>query len=201
MISVDHIRMALGDRRAILADAPQAAPAAVAVILRQNGGSIELLFIERARRSSDPWSGHLAFPGGRIEPTDASARAAAERETIEEVGIDLERAELLGRLDDLSASTLPVTVAAFAYLLTEQQPIRLNHEVADAFWVPIDVILDQRRHTHFSFHYRGASHRHPAIDLLGEPRPMLWGITYRFVVHLCSILNLSTSDDQQRPSE
>jgi 8-oxo-dGTP pyrophosphatase MutT (NUDIX family) len=77
--------------------------AAVAVVLREADGGPEVLFIERARRAGDPWSGHMAFPGGRIDPEDAHARGAAERETREEVGVDLAGAEPLGRLDDLRA--------------------------------------------------------------------------------------------------
>ena len=54
--------------------------AAVAAILRPSGDSgLELLYIVRRRVPKDPWSGHIAFPGGRVEPSDASLRATAER--------------------------------------------------------------------------------------------------------------------------
>ena len=79
------------------------ARASVALIFRstENGGK-ELLFIQRARREGDPWSGDMAFPGGRLQPEDASARAAAERETLEETGMDLRRhGRFLTRLSDL----------------------------------------------------------------------------------------------------
>ena len=75
--------------------------ARVAIALHEGGGSLELLFIERASRDGDPWSGHMAFPGGRVDDTDLGPRAAAERETLEEVGLSLAGAELLGQLDDI----------------------------------------------------------------------------------------------------
>ena len=52
-------------------------------------GDPEVLFIRRASRHGDRWTGHVAFPGGKRDPEDVSDRAAAERETLEEVGLDL----------------------------------------------------------------------------------------------------------------
>src|SRR5262245_25531983 len=92
--------------------------AAVAIVLHEAATGPEMLFIERAQRRGDPWSGHMAFPGGRVDSTDAHARAAAERETREEVGLDLAGAEALGRLDDLNAGirlVAPLVLAAFVY--------------------------------------------------------------------------------------
>jgi 8-oxo-dGTP pyrophosphatase MutT (NUDIX family) len=56
-------------------------------------GDAEILFIKRAGRVGDRWSGHTALPGGRRDPTDADDRAAAIRETKEEVGLDLTRSD------------------------------------------------------------------------------------------------------------
>src|SRR5262245_21586169 len=129
VISVDAIRRGLarphrgrtGTRRA-----------AVAVVLHEGGPHPEMLFIERARRLGDPWSGHMAFPGGRVDRDDADERAAAERETLEEVGLDLRDAERLGRLDDLHAGVPLVSslvLSAFVYRTERPLPLRTNHEV------------------------------------------------------------------------
>ncbi len=186
----DEIRLQMGRRQPRLATEDDRVPAAVALLLRERDGRLEMLFIERARRTGDPWSGHIAFPGGRVELYDASPRAAAERETMEEVGVDLRTARHLGRLDDLVANTMAVTVAAFVYLLEPPQRLRLNEEVEDAFWIPLDDLLDAARRTHFAFRRGGVEHRHPAIDLLGPNRPLLWGITYRFVSEFLTILDI-----------
>ncbi|WP_025324325.1 NUDIX hydrolase [Deferrisoma camini] len=159
--------------------------AAVALCLREAGTALEMLFIERAERHDDPWSGHLAFPGGRIDPGDSGPRAAAERETLEEVGLDLTAARYLGSLGTHRAERLPVVVSCFAYGVAPQTELRLNHEVADAFWVPLPDLLDPSRHAVVAFRFGGADWSHPAIRLLGSGRPLLWGITYRLVERFC----------------
>ena len=71
--------------------------AAVAAILRPRDRGLELLYIERRHRPNDPWSGHIAFPGGRVEPSDTSLRATAERETLEEIDLHLQKEHYIGR--------------------------------------------------------------------------------------------------------
>lgn len=63
-------------------------------------GTLEALFIKRAARRGDRWTGHIAFPGGRRDPEDEDDIAAAMRETMEEVGIDLSGENVL-RLGNL----------------------------------------------------------------------------------------------------
>ena len=181
MFSLEEIREAL-ERWHPEEEAPGCRfRAAVALILRGDGGGAEILFIERARRPGDPWSGHLAFPGGRIEPRDRGLREAAERETLEEIGLDLRRARFLGALGDLGGDRLPVVVSCFVYAVDGCEALRLNHEVADAFWVPLEHLLDPRRHVRAPYLLDGERADHPAVRLLGPGRPLLWGITYRLV--------------------
>src|SRR6185369_3871770 len=87
LLSFDHINSLLARQR--LEQPPvvgSRVPAAVAMILRQGPGGLEMLFIERAEHENDPWSGNLAFPGGKVEPGE-EPRQAAERETLEEIGL------------------------------------------------------------------------------------------------------------------
>ena len=180
MIHLDDIH------RALDAHTPTIAPdsgSAVAAIL-QGAVTPHLLFIERARVNGDPWSGDIAFPGGRVEPQDAGLQAAAERETLEEIGLDLQRGRYLGRLDDLVTQTLGVQVAAFVYTVESEMDFSLSREVATAFWCPLSDLADPRRHRTHTFASRGFPRRLPAIDLLGPDKPLLWGITYRFVAQL-----------------
>ena len=159
-------------------------PAAVAAILCEQAGQACLLFIERAEFAGDPWSGHIAFPGGRLEPDDGQARAAAERETLEEVGLDLSVATYLGRLDDLTGEALPVAVAGFVYRVELPAVLQLSSEVSQAFWVPLIRLVEPARQVEHTCSADGGAGVSPAIDLLGPGRPLLWGITYRFVAQL-----------------
>ena len=185
MTSLEKIRSSLS------AHVPETEPtivhsdAAVAMILREVRGAPELLFIERAQREGDPWSGHMAFPGGRLDPGDERAQSAAERETLEEVGVDLAGAEVLGRLDDLrgrnaAAPNRGMVISAFVYHLVDPGPLQLNWEVEDAFWFPVAALLDPQRHVeHVVAHH--AQMTYPGI-LVGEPeRHVVWGLTYRFL--------------------
>jgi 8-oxo-dGTP pyrophosphatase MutT (NUDIX family) len=159
--------------------------AAVSIVLSGGGAAPELLFIERARRSGDPWSGHMAFPGGRVESTDRSARHAAERETWEEVGFSLEAADYLGRIDDLqghaAAAARDMVISAHVYQLREPVEIVPNHEVEEAFWFPLAALLDEERHVVHAVDLPGRGSHFPGI-LVGAPdRHVVWGLTYRFL--------------------
>jgi 8-oxo-dGTP pyrophosphatase MutT (NUDIX family) len=122
------------------------ARASVALIFRtaESGGK-ELLFIQRARRKGDPWSGDMAFPGGRLQPEDASARAAAERETLEETGIDLSRhGRYLARLSDLitrhHSRWRPMVVTPYVFEWQGPKAVSPNHEVQRVVWVPLEYL-------------------------------------------------------------
>ena len=176
--------------------------AAVALLLHQSAEQEpRLLLIERARREGDPWSGDLAFPGGRMEPGDADERAAAERETAEEVGLDLAAACFLGRLDDMSASLLPITVAAFVYAVeSETLPaVSLSDEVTEAFWIPLPHLFDRGRLREHRLRRDAAEHRFPALDLLGPGRPLLWGLSYRFTRSLGALVGEDLPGDAGEP--
>jgi len=150
------------------------------VVLCERGPHAEMLFIERARRFGDPWSGHMAFPGGRVDPCDRDERAAAERETREEVGLDLCRAEPFGRLDDLHAGVplvAPLVLSAFVYRMDRPPPLVPNHEVRTALWVPMPALVDPARHVP----YRWGPLSYFGV-LVGEPdRHVVWGLTYQLL--------------------
>ena len=184
VVDLEHIRRALALRAPELVADPSRPRAAVALVLRggASAGETELLFIERAHHPHDPWSGHMAFPGGRVDPGDASPRAAAERETLEEVGLSLADATRLGRLDDLegrhAGRRLPLVISAYVYhVARDEAPLAPNHEVEDAFWVPLRRLLDSRHHVEYPTPWAG----YPGI-LVGLPgRHVVWGLTYRFL--------------------
>ncbi|MCZ6462972.1 MAG: CoA pyrophosphatase [Proteobacteria bacterium] len=184
MLSIDQIRDRLAGHEPKLHEADGRNLAAVAVVLREAERVPELLFIERARVEGDPWSGHMAFPGGRHEPRDRGGRDAAARETLEEVGVSLAGADYLGRLDDLegrhAGRPVGMIISAHVYHVVEPEPLAPNHEVAEAFWVPLETLVNPSSHVDYLPPYPGSS-RYPGI-LVGDPdRHVVWGLTYRFL--------------------
>jgi 8-oxo-dGTP pyrophosphatase MutT (NUDIX family) len=163
--------------------------AAVAMIMRELPGDLEILFIERATDVHDPWSGHLAFPGGKVESGE-QARQAAERETREEIGLLLESELYLGRMSDIVGANLPVRVSCFAYaaVSTAIHPV-MNREVRDVFWARLSDIRDPARHQTATVGFSGRSLEVPAIILTQPDKPVLWGITYRLVMQFLEIIH------------
>lgn len=189
MISIEHIRAAVSTFTPV--DIPQDSrtPTAVAMLLRQGGDGPELLLIERASHDGDPWSGNIAFPGGKREEDDSSLRRVAERETLEELGVDLSRARLLGRLSDIIGANLPVRVACFVYELDEPQTVTMSSEVHDAFWIPLQILYDPDRNRLRTVSFAGKSLEAPSIALPQPGKPLLWGITYRLVMQLAALIS------------
>jgi len=129
---------------------------AVAMILQQRAEGLSILMIKRAERDGDPWSGHMAFPGGRMDKGDAHGLAVASRETEEEVGLTLdETVPCIGRLSELRARSrgwsLPLIISPYVFRIEEDPVLTPNHEVAEVIWVPLDYVLDHsnRETMHF----------------------------------------------------
>lgn len=184
MIEVDEIRRALARSEPRVIDPSGKRQAAVAMLLHEHERGPDVLFIERAQRAGDPWSGQMAFPGGRRELSDADMRAAAERETWEEVGLSLAHAESLGRLDDVegrhAGRPVQLVISAFVYRVEERGPLRASHEVSEALWVPLAGLLDPRHHVDYRYPLWPDA-TWPGI-VVGDPdRHVVWGLTYRFV--------------------
>lgn len=161
--------------------------AAVAALLVGGPDSADLLLIRRAERASDPWSGHMALPGGHLDPGDADLLATAVRETREELGIDLGRdAELLGQLRDFQPlKSLDLSVTPFVFGMESRPQVRLNAEVDLALWIPLAVLADGCTRFEHELSLGGQPLRFPAFRL-GEH--VVWGLTYRVVdALLCQI--------------
>ncbi len=154
--------------------------AAVAALLREAGGDLEVLMIRRAVFEGDPWSGHVALPGGHAHAGDESLLATARRETMEEVGIDLERtAELLGQLGEQSPMTgSALTVTPFYFAIGAPVSLQLSPEVEEAFWVPLGPIAQGERDSFYRLERGGTSLSFPAWQVGTQ---LVWGLTYRML--------------------
>jgi 8-oxo-dGTP pyrophosphatase MutT (NUDIX family) len=157
--------------------------AAVALVLRDAGVTgVEALFIKRAARDSDPWSGQIALPGGRRDATDATLEDTAVRETLEEVALDLRRhGTPLGALDELRPRTPvlpPVVVRPLVWTVTAGATLEPLAEVDQLFWAPLDLILDDALAREADIVVRGFHTRRRAIHYQGH---VIWGMTERIL--------------------
>lgn len=185
MLTIDLIRDVLERRTHRAADfKAHPSQAAVAMILAEGEQELEVCFIRRAEREGDPWSGQVAFPGGRAGPGDADAHAVAERETWEEVGLTLVEEHRVGPLPtrSINRSDLrePMTLSPFVYYVDETTRAtafpRIPEEVAQVFWVPLTHLFDESAVTELEYPIAETWSTFPGIQF-GEH--VIWGLTLR----------------------
>jgi len=159
--------------------------AGISLIFDSNqANDASVLMIQRAKHVDDPWSGHMAFPGGRKENTDHSTLDAAKRETREEVGFDIDAAfdhvadaQYMGRFSDISmrGKKTHLLVSPFAFLVAERPNLLTNYEVADYVWVPLAQLRDYSNRKQFEFRRESFKGDFPCYPL-GDDR-LLWGMS------------------------
>ena len=162
------------------------AVAAVAVILRPNGASAEVLLIERAHYESDPWAGHMAFPGGRRSSSDDTLLDTAVRETREETAVDLAAdGRPLGRLDVVHPESVRLPAIHILPLVFSvpfaTTALAASPEVSRTFWIPISHLRDPSSETVHRFDLRGQLVSFPALAI-GDR--VVWGIARRILRNL-----------------
>jgi 8-oxo-dGTP pyrophosphatase MutT (NUDIX family) len=185
-VTLDRVRRALEGPASRLPVHEDTRFAAIAAVLRQGEDDLELLVIRRAERPSDPWSGHMALPGGRAEPEDGSLSRTAVRETREEVGLDLDECgELLGELDDIvpgGSRGLMTNLLVRPFVWWARGAVELvpsGIEVDEIHWVPLGALLSGAHDDTYPFTWRGEPIVLPAYRLnASEPR-WVWGMTHR----------------------
>jgi 8-oxo-dGTP pyrophosphatase MutT (NUDIX family) len=156
--------------------------AAVALCLR-GGAELEVLLIRRAESEGDPWSGHMALPGGRSEESDPDLQATAIRETLEETGVCLERKGTpLGTLSPLVPSTRslpPISIYPFVFGVDQDTSARVaSHEVAEVLWAPLSTLRSPEAEGTVEIPLGDAHRPFPCIRV--GPR-VIWGLTYRIL--------------------
>lgn len=165
--------------------------AAVAIVLAGPEGGLRMCFIRRAKREGDPWSGHMAFPGGRASKEDPTAQAVAERETHEEVGLQLRGEQFIAPLAELpvrlAGRPTGMTLSSFVYYIgPEPALLAPNDEVAGAFWVDLEHLWNPANGTHYRLQREGVDMVFPAIRFQDT---VIWGLTFRLLTQFSSNVN------------
>lgn len=179
---VRRLRQSLSERPGRVAHVEgRARKAAILLAMRERAdGEPELLMIKRADFDGDPWSGHIACPGGRMEPEDGDLAVTAIRETWEETGVDIAvDGRLLGHLDDLSPRSPhlpPMVIRPYVAIVRADIALVPSREVAEAFWVPLVVLRSVDAWGTGTVHVRGADRQ---VSVFRHGPHMVWGLTER----------------------
>ncbi len=182
------------DRLSVVASPAEPLPskrAAVAISLRLGVSGPEMLMIQRAVREGDPWSGHMGFPGGRKDASDATDVACAKRETREEIGFDLDTyGELICQLSDVNtgwrADRPEMLVAPFIFRVDSTPDFELNHEVDDTLWVPLSFLLDDANRSRHQWDWRGEVLE---SDAFTYDNRLIWGLSLMMIDELLEIID------------
>ena len=151
--------------------------AAVSIIVR-DADFPSVLLIRRAERSGDPWSGQVAFPGGKMQAGDGTARDTAIRETMEEVGVDLSRADFMGYAPTATTHTGNMEVVPAVFVLRESVEVRPNEEVASYRWVDLEGLLSPGARSTYRLDYGARDVQLPAFRVDDY---VVWGLTHRIL--------------------
>lgn len=152
----------------------QNANAAVGLILKTGKEDYEILFVKRVKRSSDPWSGQIAFPGGKHDPEDKTLKDTVIREIYEETGIYLQEDSFLGVLSVIkSRPNQNIKILPFIALLKEKPVIKLSKNELDSyFWIPYKKIVNSKGIAEIN------NRKVPAYIFKEK---IVWGVTYRII--------------------
>jgi 8-oxo-dGTP pyrophosphatase MutT (NUDIX family) len=155
--------------------------AAVAILLREEVDDYETLLVKRAIVQGDPWSGDMAFPGGKKAPQDRTLRDTVVREVSEETGIDLDALTYIGALPVIFSSMKPDRdVLPIVYLYEGRPEIRLNSELTAYRWVHLKDLRTNRT----TAKVKGWEGE---VFKLGDD--IVWGLTYRMLDNLLALMD------------
>jgi 8-oxo-dGTP pyrophosphatase MutT (NUDIX family) len=158
------------------------ADAAVALLLKPTNHDFKVLLVKRVESSRDPWSGHIALPGGKRSARDQNLKQTVIRETLEETNIDLlDRCRFLGALETFRSTWRPkINVLPFVILIQYKPKIKLNIRELEGFvWLSLEELLQHRSAVRFGIK------EFPAY-IVGDTT--IWGLTYRILDNFVGIL-------------
>ncbi len=162
----------------------QDADAAVALLLKTVDHTLKVLFVKRVENPADPWSGQMAFPGGKRDAKDKNLKQTVVRETSEETNINLlDHCRFLGAMEILRSTRRPeMKILPFVILLEHEPSIKVNEELEGFVWISLEELVQHRGTVKFSFG------EVPAY-IVGNS--VIWGLTYRILEKFVHTLEYS----------
>jgi 8-oxo-dGTP pyrophosphatase MutT (NUDIX family) len=177
----EDLRRVLAERRRLAMLDGEAVRCAVLVPLIPEADAFRVLYTRRTEHLPDH-SGQVAFPGGKYHASDPSLLETALRETREEVGIETEAVQVLGRLDDVTTLAARYVVTPFVAVLPPDTSFRPNPaEVADIFTVGIDELRNPERHATQPRTWDGMVYH---VDVITAGSHNIWGLTLHITRNL-----------------
>lgn len=152
------------------------ANAGVALIFRLYLGKLELLLIKRAVIPGDPWSGDMAFPGGKKGVQDEDIMDTVTREVLEETSIDVQKSCYLGMMPHVdSTMRQDFSVVPLVFVLEKTPEIKINEELSSYQWTEFDKLKWRKGRSLVK------DYDVPVFDV-GDER--VWGLTYQMLEKL-----------------
>lgn len=169
---------------------PDAQRSAVSLMLAETAAGLEVLMIRRAIREGDPWSGHMAFPGGRTEPGDEDVLHTARRETVEEVGFDpVMGGDLMGKLSEVptrpDVGRRAMIISPFVFELKSRPAFTLNEEVDETHWIPLAYLAESSNRQRMHIQRDGVALELPCYHYSGC---RIWGLSLLMLDELLEVL-------------
>lgn len=160
-------------------------PAAVLVPVVLRPESPTIMLTQRTDHLYDH-AGQISFPGGRLDPGDATPEAAALREAEEEVGLRPDCVELIGRLDTYVILRTGFEVVPAVGLVRPPFELRPDpFEVAEIFEIPLSFVLDRANHERHSRVFDGVERSFHVLQFEGR---YIWGATAAMLVNLADVM-------------
>jgi len=168
--------------------------AAVSLVFSVTENTVKLLFIQRAKHPKDPWSGHIAFPGGGYELVDEnSLLTTAIRETKEELGITLKQSSYIGNIDPVYGPVVSddktVRIAPHIFIVDTEPELTPNYEVEHGFWVSLEDLTSKEKVQVFN-HPQVNGYQMSGIDLGLQSGTLLWGLSLDILYRLFHAVEL-----------
>src|ERR1700723_1607346 len=161
--------------------------AAVLIPLFERDGDLHIVYIRPSAHVASH-RGQVAFPGGRVDPIDATLLDAALREAHEEVGIHPSTVEVIGAFATMQTTTSGIVVAPFVGVISSDAPLKPQlSEVAQIFNVPLTALRDPKFRGDYEWKSEGPASRSSKFPAILYGGQTIWGLTLRITLHLLDL--------------